>query len=63
MALPPLVNSFFNLYTDSHYIFRALHVIGTTSCIGTSIGKFMDAVSANSRCHLLKKIAMFIESY
>lgn len=63
MASQPLVNSSFNLYTDSHYIFRALDVLEIISCIGTSIGKLLDAVSANSRRHLLKKIVMFIESY
>lgn len=63
MALQPLINGSFNLYTDSNYIFRDLQVLEIISCIGTSIGKFLDAVSANSRRHLLKKIVMFIESY
>ena len=36
MVFQILVNNSFNLHTDSHYVFKALHVIEIVLCIGSS---------------------------
>lgn len=39
MVFQLFVNSLFNLYTDSYYIFGVLQVIETVPCIGTNNGQ------------------------